>query len=282
LFKKYGANVEVRPFDTGTAASRAVISGDIEMSLSPSALLITQVANTDAPVVALYGLPNSDFLLGSTDPAKTQCKDVVGQGVGVDTVGGARSIALRQMLAGGCPDVKIEDVQQVAVGSNVGPAMIAGQLKFGVLHIDDVATIELQGKKVATLITATKASPNGHYLVFVVRQDKLKADRDAYVRAMAALHEAALFIRDPKNWDRVAEDSAPTGQPKDVSKATIKPLLDLGYWSVADDGLERKRIDFLAGLLKKTNAINAGKDVPTYERLVDPSVWSDAVAMVKK
>ena len=26
LFKKYGANVEVRPFDTGTAASRAVIS----------------------------------------------------------------------------------------------------------------------------------------------------------------------------------------------------------------------------------------------------------------
>src|SRR5215475_271730 len=92
LFKKYGANVEVRPFETGTAASRAVIAGDIEMSLSPSALLINQISNTDADTVAIYGLTNTDFLLATTDPAKTSCKDVVGQPVGVDTVGGARSI----------------------------------------------------------------------------------------------------------------------------------------------------------------------------------------------
>ena len=71
------------PFDTGTAASRAVIAGDIEMSLSPSALLINQISNADANTVAVYGLTNSDC--------------------GVDTVGGARSIALRSMLAGGCP-----------------------------------------------------------------------------------------------------------------------------------------------------------------------------------
>ena len=119
FFKKYGVNAEVRPFDTGTAASRAVISGDIEMSLSPSALLINQISNADANTVAIYGMTNSDFLLGSTDPAKTSCKDVVGQPVGVDTVGGARSIALRSMLTGGCPGVKIDDVQQVALSSNV-------------------------------------------------------------------------------------------------------------------------------------------------------------------
>ena len=34
FFKKYGVNVEVRPFDTGTSAARAVISGDIEMAMS--------------------------------------------------------------------------------------------------------------------------------------------------------------------------------------------------------------------------------------------------------
>ena len=282
LFKKYGANVEVRPFDTGTAASRAVISGDIEMSLSPSALLINQISNTGAPVVAIYGLTNTDFLLATTETSKTDCKDASGQGVGVDTIGGARSIALRIMLAGGCPGVTIDNVQQVAVGSNVGPAMIAGQLKFGVLHLDDVATVALQGKKVNTLLTVTKTSPNGHYLVWIVRQDKLKENRDAYVRTMAALHEAALFIHDPKNWDKVAEDASPTGHTKEVSKATIKPLLDIDYWPVNDDGLDRKRLEGLIQVMKKTGGIKPDKEAVTYDRLVDHSVWNDAVAMTKK
>src|SRR6266852_9281731 len=71
LFKKYGADVEVRPFDTGTAAARAVLAGDIELSMSPSALIINQVSNAGADLVGLYGMTNSDFVLASVDPAKT-------------------------------------------------------------------------------------------------------------------------------------------------------------------------------------------------------------------
>ena len=110
---------------------------------------------------------------------KTSCKDVVDQPVGVDTVGGARSIALRTMLAAGCPGVTINQVQQVALSSNVGSAMIGGSLNFGVLHLDDVSTVEAAGKKVNLILTISKTDPNGHYLVFVVRRDKLKANRDA-------------------------------------------------------------------------------------------------------
>ena len=39
FFKKHGVDAEIRPFETGATASRAVISGDIEMSLSPTPLL---------------------------------------------------------------------------------------------------------------------------------------------------------------------------------------------------------------------------------------------------
>jgi NitT/TauT family transport system substrate-binding protein len=282
LFKKYGVNAEVRPFDTGTAASRAVIAGDIEMSLSPSALLINQISNTDAPVVAIYGLTNTDFLLATTDTSKTSCNDVVGQGVGVDTIGGARSIALRTMLANGCPGVTIDKVQQVPLSSNVGAAMIAGRLQFGVLHLDDVATVEQQGKKVNQLLTVTKTNPNGHYLAFVVRQDKLKENRDAYVRLLAALHDAAQFIHDPKNWDKVADDASPTGHTKDVSKATIKPLLDIDYWPMDNNGLDQKRMENLIKIMQKTGGIKPGKEPATYDRLTDNSVWRDAVAMTKK
>ena len=37
FFKKYGVKVTLRPFDTGAAAARAVIAGDIEMSMTPDA-----------------------------------------------------------------------------------------------------------------------------------------------------------------------------------------------------------------------------------------------------
>jgi ABC-type nitrate/sulfonate/bicarbonate transport system substrate-binding protein len=282
FFKKYGANVEVRPFETGATASRAVISGDIEMSLSPTALLISQVSNTNAPVVAVYGIVSSDFLLGSTDPAKTTCKDVPGQAVGVDAIGGARSIALRTMLSGGCGGMKLEEVQQTPVGSNVAPALIAGQLEFGVVHLDDVAIIEQQGKKVYTLATEYKANPNGHYLSFIVRQDRLKDDRDPYVRVMVALIEAARFIRDPKNADRVGEDAAPTGHSKEVSKATIKPLLDIGYWSADSNSFERARIENMIGVVQKTGGIGPGKTPATYDRLTDSSVFRDALALVNR
>src|SRR5215831_2844982 len=91
FFKKHGVDVEVRPFETGTAAARAVLTGDIAISLSPTNLIINQISNADANVVAIYGFPNPDWVIASTDPTKTSCRDLVGQPIGVDAVGGARS-----------------------------------------------------------------------------------------------------------------------------------------------------------------------------------------------
>ncbi len=279
FFKKHGVNAEVRPFETGSTAARAVITGDIEMSISPSALIINQISNANADVVAIYGVTNSDMVLGTTDPAMTTCQQIAGQPVGVDAVGGARSIALRTMLTRGCPGVTMEQVQQVAVSSNVAPAMIAGRLTFGVLHLDDVATVEAQGKKVNLLLTERTANPSGHYLLFVVRSDKLKENRDLYVRLETALIEAARFIRDPANADRVAEAATVTGHSKEIAKATIKPLIDIDYWVADNDGLDPERLKSLIALMKKTGGITADKEPVSYERLVDRTVWRDAAAL---
>lgn len=282
FFKKYGVNATVKAFESGTAAARALTAGDIDMSVSPSALIINQISNAGVNLVAVYGMINTDMLLASVNPAKTSCKDVVGQPVGVDTVGGARSIALRTMLTGGCPGVKISDVQQVALSSNVAPAMLAGRLQFGVLHVDDVSSLEAQGKKVIKLLTVQKTNPHGHYLVYVVRRDKLQKDRDAYVRLVAALIDAARFIRDPRNADRVAADAASvTGRPEAVAKATLKPLIDIDYWPADDDGLDRPRLEGLIATMKKVGGIRPDKEPVKYEQLVDESVWKDAKAMVK-
>jgi NitT/TauT family transport system substrate-binding protein len=279
FFKKYGANVELRPFDNGTAAARAVVAGDVDMAWSPTPPVINQVSNADVPLVAVYGMPNPDWVIGSTEPG-TDCKAIVGQDVGVDSVGGARSVALRTMLAA-CPGVKIEDTKQIALSSGAGPAMIAGRLKYAVLHLDDLAAIQDQGKKLNILLAMKNTNPTSHYLIMVARKDNLAAKRDAIVRTVAATIEAARFMHDPKNADAVAEAAMITGHSKAVAKAALAEFLKIDFWAQKDDGLTRNKIEAVASLMKKIGAIKPDKEAVTYEKFVDPSIWKDANAMVK-
>jgi NitT/TauT family transport system substrate-binding protein len=279
FFKKYGVDVDIRPFDNGTAAARAVVSGDADFSWSPTPPVINQISNADVPLVAIYGMPNSDWVIGTTETGKT-CKDISGQEVGVDSVGGARSVALRLMLAK-CDGAKIDDTKQVGLGGGTAPAMIAGKLQYGVLHLDDIAAIEDQGKKVNILMKLKDTDPNSHYLMLVVKKDNLAAKRDAFVRATAAMIEAARFMNDPKNIDTVAEAATITGNSKAIAKGAFKQFLAIDFWAQKDDGLPRNRLEATAALMKKIGAIKPDKEPVTYEKLVDPSVWKDANAMVK-
>jgi NitT/TauT family transport system substrate-binding protein len=279
FFKKHGVSVEIRPFDNGTAAARAVVAGDADFSWSPTPPVINQISNAGVPLVAVYGMPNPDWVIGTTETGKT-CKDIADKEVGVDSVGGARSVALRSMLAA-CPGTTIESTNQVALGGGAGAAMIAGRLQYAVLHLDDIAAIEEQGKKLNILLRLKDTDPTSHYLMLVVRKDKLAANRDAIVRATAAMIEAAHYMGDPKNADAVAEDCMITGNTKAVAKAALKQFLDIGFWAQKDDGLPRDRLEATAALMKKIGAIKPDKEPVTYENLVDASVWKDANAMVK-
>jgi NitT/TauT family transport system substrate-binding protein len=279
FFKKHGADVENRPFDNGTAAARAVIAGNIDLAWSPTPPVINQISNAGVPLVAIYGMPNPDFVLATTESGKT-CKDVAGQNVGVDSIGGARSVALRAMLTR-CTGVQFSDLTQVALGSSTGPAMIAGRLSYGVLHLDDVAAIEDQGKKLHTLLAMTNTNPESHYLMLVVHKDNLAKNRDAIVRTVAGMIEAARFMQDPANADAVADAASVTGHSKAISKAALKEFLAIDFWAIKDDGLPRDKLEATANLMKKIGAITPDKQPVSFEQLVDASVWKDANAMVK-
>jgi ABC-type nitrate/sulfonate/bicarbonate transport system substrate-binding protein len=181
-----------------------------------------------------------------------------------------------------CPGVRIEDVQQVALSSNTGPAMVAGQLAFGVLHLDDVAVLEAQGKQVKTLLAMKETNPTSHYLLAVARQDRLKENRDRFVRVIAGLIAAARTMQDPNNADKVAQAAEPTGHPKEIAKAALKQFLAMGFWPVNDDGLDRRKLDAVTATQVRIGGIIAGKEPVKYERLVDQSVWQDANALARE
>ncbi|MCI3953184.1 MAG: ABC-type nitrate/sulfonate/bicarbonate transport system periplasmic component-like protein [Burkholderiales bacterium] len=277
FFKKRGVDVTVRAFETGAAASRAVASGEIAVSLSPTPLIVNQISNTNVKLVGIWGMEHPDWLIGATDP-NAECASMKGQAVGVDSLGGARSIALRTMLVG-CK-MKIEEVQQVPLSSNVGTAMVAGQLKFGVLHIDDIPVIEAEMKKpLKTIVTQKAIRPVDHYLLMVAHQDHVAKNRDAYVRMVAALIDAERFMRNPANHEKVAKYAEPTGRTGKIAVQALKAYVEMEFWPKDKDGLGAKNIEMVGNIQKKVGNLKAEKPAP-YDRIVDTSIWRDAKAMV--
>lgn len=278
LFEKRGVNVTLRPFDSGAAAARAVVAGDIALSVSPTPLIANMVSNVNADVVSIYGWPKPDWLVGSMDPARSKCEDLKGQPVGVDSLGGARSIALNQM-ARKC-GLTANDTQQVALSSNVGGAMVAGQIPFGVLHIDDVPVIERESKKkVHVLLDINEVTPVNHYMALVAKRDNVDKQRETLTKVVAALIEAARFMRDPKNADRVAEIAAPTGRAPADAKHALAEYLKIGFWPQDSDGMLQRDIDAVVAVQKRVGAIRPEATPVTFGRLVDASIYAAAAKM---
>jgi ABC-type nitrate/sulfonate/bicarbonate transport system substrate-binding protein len=281
FFKKYGADVEVKPMESGTTAARALISGDVDIAMAPTPQVTAQASNAGVPYVGIFGLPHPDFLLASTDPKKATCKDVVGHSVGVDVINGARAVALRIMLAQ-C-GVKLDQVKQVALPSTATQqALISGSLTYGVLHIDEIPVLEEHGKPVTEITSIGKASPKSHMVLFTVRSDRLKADREPYVHFVAGLIAAARWMRDPKNADTFAAIATVTGRTTAEAKSALAKLEAIDYWPAKGDGMDRQQIEGVIAGQVKTGNIQPGKTPVAYDKLIDPSIYKDAVALVDK
>lgn len=275
FFEKHGVNVDIRPFDSGAAAARAVAAGDIALAISPTPLIVTMISNSNVDLVSIYGYPKPDWQLGSMDPSKTKCEDAKGQPVGVDSIGGARSIALNQMLRK-C-NLAATDTQQVALSSNVGAAMVAGQIPFGVLHIDDVPVIEREAKKKVNIaIDLNDVTPINHYLVMVTKRERAERQRDELVKVIAAMIEAERFMRNPANADRVATIAAPTGRNATDAKAALAEYLKIGFWPSDNIGITQQQFDAVVQVQQRVGGIRQGVTPVSYDKFVDPSLWEAA------
>jgi len=278
FFKKHGIKANLRPFDSGAAAARAVQAGQIELSMSPSPLIATMISNNpDVDLVVIYGYERPTWKLGSLDPSITKCEDVKGKPVGVDSLGGARSIALNQMLRA-C-NLKAEETQQVALSANVGAAMISGQIPLGVLHIDDLPVIERESKKkVGIVVDINQTQKVNHYLALVTTRKLAAEQRDTMVRVLAAYIEAERFIRDPKNLDAVAKAAAPTGRSAEDAKAAVQEYVKIEFWP-REHGLRKENVEAIIQAQKRVGNIKG--DPVAYERLVDLKLYEDAVKLVR-
>jgi ABC-type nitrate/sulfonate/bicarbonate transport system substrate-binding protein len=279
LFDKYDVNVTLRPFDTGAAAARAVVAGDLDVSISPTALIINMISNANVDLVTIFGYEKPTWRIASMDP-NTKCEDLKGQPVAVDTPGGARSIALNQMLRA-C-NLTANDTQQVGMSSNGSAALIAGQIKHAVQHLDEVPVVEREsGKPVKIVVTLADVTPVNHYTTLTTTRAKVESKREALARMLAALMEATAFMSDPANADRVAKAAEPTGRKPEDAKRAVAEYVKMDFWTKDGHGLTPKNIEAVTAVQKRVGGITEGKEPVRYERFVNLSIYEEAVKLVR-
>jgi NitT/TauT family transport system substrate-binding protein len=265
FYSKYGVNVTLKSFTTGTDAMRAVINGQIDAAWAPTPTVLAAIAG-GSPLVGIEGMDVVDWEIGSIDPAVKTCSDLKGQTIGVDTVGGARYNALIAMISK-CK-LTINDVKTVN-------AQIAGQLKVNVDHVDEVSQIEATGKQVAIVTKLQDVDPYQHYDMLVTTKANVKAHYYDFVHLIQGDITATKWMLG--NPGQAAQIATVTGDSVDVSKSAIQHYLSINWWPYKTSGLTVQRLTRTIGLNVKLGVIPASANL-TWKDVVDTRMWKQANA----
>jgi len=273
FYSKYGVNVTLKSFTTGTDAMRAVINGQIDAAWAPTPTVLAAIAG-GSPLVGIEGMDVVDWEIGSIDSSVKSCDDLKGQTIGVDTVGGARYNALIGILSK-CK-LSITDVKTVnfpgAAGMN---AQIAGQLKVNVDHVDEVSQIEASGKSVTIVSKLTDVDPYQHYDMLVATKAGVKAHYYDFVHMLQGDITATKWMLG--NPGQAAQIATVTGDSADVAKSALQHYFSIGWWPYKTSGLTVQRITRTIGLNVKLGVIPASADL-TWKGVVDTRMWKQANA----
>lgn len=276
-YKKYGADVTLKGFATGTDAVRAVLAGQIDAAWSPTPFALSLIAKGN-PLVAIEGMDKVDWLIGTTDSSIKACGDLKGQNIAVDSIGGARYQAMQAMLSK-CK-LTASDVHPVVLpGSAAIQALLAGQIKVSVLHLDDMALAQSQGAKVNRVISIAQTDPFQSYDLLVTTRSDLAAKRAAFVNLLKGDIQATRYMYNPKALDNVARIATITGESPDVTKTALKQFLALKWWPLNVSGMGVASITRTIYENVKLGNISAGNP-PAWKDVVDPTLWKQAYKAV--
>jgi NitT/TauT family transport system substrate-binding protein len=278
FYRKYGVNVVIRNFQTGTDATRAVATGQLDAAIMPPALLM-ELAAKHVPVMGIQGQEVPDWVVVSTDPAVTSCSQLKGQGVSVDAVGGIRYVALASMLKS-C-GLTVQQIKPLVFpGNNAPQGMIAGQIKVGVLHLNELIDVQQRlGSKVHVVMQMSETSPQTMYEMYGVLKPNLEKKRQAFVKMVAAQIAALKWLTNPANLDKAAQLGTIVGDPKAVMKEALQQYFRMGFWTLNGSGMPAANVNNMIHVQIAVGNLTSSS-APRYSQIVDQSVYADALKQV--
>lgn len=283
-FKDVGLAPSFKYFGHGADVAKTVVSKSVDVGMAPTTAVL-ELNSKGTPIVAVAGMDNEDWIVGTSVPNATSCDTLKGLTIADDGPENARRIFLSQMLTG-CGE-SLDDTKHVAIGAtpaNIVAAAAAGQVKAAVLHAPELAQVNAKAKvKWHAVHPANSVTAHSHYSTFSVLKSYLATPTGKKVatRTVAAYILARAWIMDPKNQRAFAALTAKAqGISEPVALAGIKLLATVPFWTPGL-GLKRGNIAGETQLLVQGGSIEASQK-PSYSQVVDTGIFPAALALAKK
>lgn len=277
FYEDFGLEVELITLDSGVTSLRGAEAGSADVGTPPTPTLINAVAQGSS-VKAFYTYsPRLEVQLLVT-PEIESCEDLGGNVVGVDEVGGFAEV-LTKMVYQSC-GLTQDDVTYGNFPGAEGQAMAQGQAVSGVLHIDEAAGVIAQfpDSGLYPLVDLWNEVPQWHYAGFATTDEIIEEKRDEIVAFVAANIAANEFMRETGNKDAVLDTAEEvTGLTRDILSETYDIFIAEGLWEY-DNGYPQDMVEYTIDQQVELGNITDDQR-PSYEDLVDPTIYEDALAL---
>jgi len=249
IFKKLGLDVEVVEFRGDAVHTKALLSGDIDVTINMGATQGIVSASKKAPIrLWVVANPTTPYHFVARKEAGTTLKALIGKNVAVSGIGAISYHIPRIVLerSGIDPD----KLNYVAVGSPADrfKALIAGKVDATVVTNTEVAKL-VDYPEIIDLVNVPKVVPEIPYEFGMAREDYIQKNADTLYKLAKGIIEANRWILANKAGTiEVARKILPEESAEVLSRAY--DLADKSLWGVNGD-ISEASYNFTAEFLKK-------------------------------
>ncbi len=271
LYKKYGVDVDFVALDGGVKVFRAMLSGNIDIAMSPGAVTIVGIAKGSKVKAVLANLDKFEASMVVRDNVKTMA-DLKGKRIGIQQPGGFADILSKNVLR--AAKLTPKDVNFVSIATEDVPALVADQVDTAILHVEQEMMAKSKVPSLHAIARMWVLQPKTLYQFDAVKDETIKNKAKALQAFVTANIEATRIMYNDKA--KVMPILVKhTGYPEKIVSDTYDFLVKSCIWN-ANTGLSPERVNFTANLMTKVGNIEKGK-TPTYDQIVDKSFAEQAI-----
>jgi NitT/TauT family transport system substrate-binding protein len=249
FFKKYGLDVEVVEFRGDAVHVKALLSGDIDLSINMGATEGIVSASKKAPIkLWVVANPITPYHFIARKEAGTTLQALIGKSVAVSGIGAISYHIPRIVLERSGVDP--EKLKYVVVGSPADrfKALIAGKVDATIVTNTEAAKLGSYPEIIA-LVNVAKVVPEIPYEFGMAKEEYLQKNADTVQKLTKAIIEANRWIAANKAGTvEVARKILPEESAEVLSKAY--DMADPRLWGVNGD-LTEASYNYTAEFLKK-------------------------------
>jgi ABC-type nitrate/sulfonate/bicarbonate transport system substrate-binding protein len=274
-FKDENLTVELVRFEGGVGALRAMASGGVDLAGTSSEPLVTAIAQgVEVRALGTYS-PSISQVFAVGAGIKTAA-DLKGKKIGIQEPGGFADALSRAYLKKN--NVATTDVQFVTTTTAARvQQLIAGAVDTGILHVDQILTVQKTAPQIAVLANMWDVLPDYQYAVYAA--PAAQANSDKYECIMRALTRANRAMYDPALRQRILDMAVrETKADAAIVKQAFETLEKAKAWP-QNDGLPRKNIEGTVLSLLDNKQID--KTIK-YEDIVDLRAVNKVIAQLGK